>query len=290
VSFKFPEGMKTEGAACVLFGESSTNTFVENIGTINRFRVDISDIGAVKNAKAIQFAGIKGGVFPWLDVVGTEAESAGKVVGTEVPPIFFACNGGSEKLVPTALDIGLITVAKAKIPGGGAVQFTSGRDIHIGAMRSEGGICARVETDFTEPASEAERRGVENLRIDFMTCEKGEAAFSAIAHKNFIKGLHIGTAVSRACGQWAFYGPPGSGEGVEMGITVESGECDGTGGPKGKEIGAAQSESIEGLFVPSIEAKDFISPFYIGSFYVKNVENGVRGFPNLHIGCLDLGH
>lgn len=38
--------------------------------------------------------------------------------------------------------------------------------------------------------------------------------------------------------------------------------------------------------MPSNEAKDFVSPFYIGSFYVKNVENGVRAFPNLYIGCV----
>jgi hypothetical protein len=272
VSFRLPTSGLSEHPQVLQFGEFSTNEFAENVGCIGRLRVDISDVGAVKNAKAIQFFGIKGGWFPWIDVVAGETEQ-----GT----IFFTPNGGSEKLVPTNVRVGLVTCANANHPGNGAIQFTGGKDLHIGTIHCEGAIAARIETD----AGGAGTGGIENLRIDNVVCVNGQAAFSLIPHENFIKGVHIGTAVSRGCSMWCYVGPGGGALGA---VTVESGECDGTGGST--EKGSSETGDTEGLFVGlGQEYADFTSPFHVGSLLVKNVSGtGVWGFPNLHIGSLTV--
>lgn len=144
-------------------------------------------------------------------------------------------------------------------------------------------------TKFKPGLAAIEAIGIENITVDTIVCEKGQAAFSTIPHENWIRGVHIKSATARGCSQWCIDGPNATG--AERDVTVDVGECNGTGGAETGFEQIGTTGKTGGLMVTSgkYTMAYYSSPFYIGQLLVKNVSgHGIFNFPNLHIGGLTI--
>jgi hypothetical protein len=276
------------------------DTYTENVGAIGRLRINILEYKTHPNSKAICFFNVRNAHFDWIDIVPCESP----IGAIEFSPNYYG--KGVEAvadLTPTNMTIGLITynsegtVAPEKCSGGGAVQFGGGRDVHIGAIKSVGGISLRVETDALEATSSANEE-VDGLRVDYVSCEEGYSAASFVDHYHTIKNVDLGVLVARACACGVYLAPE-KGHGYLGSIHI--GAVFVTGGTTKNKLNKENHEEVtgkssegfserqEGVYSISGTMESYTSPVRIDMVDVRGVSgSGVWGFPNMHIGTLTV--
>lgn len=300
VEFRPPTGLLASNKTVLNIGEFGALGFATNISSIGPIKVNISEAkphGATLNLKAVALLGVYGCKFPGFVLTGSEQVEGGARIGTEQGTMFTMPNAAG--LVPTNCTIESVIATKTNCPGGGAIQLTAHKNLHVGYLFAEGGIAARVETDSrvttTAEAAEGKARGSDGLSIDTLVCEKGFCPFSLIPHTNYIRGeTSFGSVTAKACSGGGYIGPGavGSVEGagntgpLEGVVTIRSLSVDGAGGALDPEFG----NQTQGLFYPNILSSDFKTVHVnIGSLTVKNVTgNGLWIFPNLRIGVVEI--
>jgi hypothetical protein len=189
VEFRYPTGALAEQASILAYGEWTATSYVENVGSIGRLRLNGSEGGAVNLLRCIEFFGVKNARFPWIDLVGPET----KAPAEGNPPMIVGPTGGAfVRRSCENLEIDLITCTDATNQEG-AIQLVGVDGMKIGSIQCTGGTALRCETDAVTGC------GCDNVDVGQVVARKGAGAVNIIPHQNWVSGLHIGQIIAEEC-------------------------------------------------------------------------------------------